>query len=160
MGHIGTRPGPRASADAVGTRQTNKPSVRKADSHGVVLPDRVYSAVSPSQQSGRMYTRGGHSKQLRDWCDRPNCPNYFLQSIFGLISIYNLLPQYVVDAKSVKSFQRKLQEIVTYLAITDYDEWRKCLNRNSLVRSILPRISLDTLSGSLALLPIPRLYRA
>lgn len=34
------------------------------------------------------------------------------RSALGLVSVYNLLPQWVVDSASVTSFQRKLQKIL------------------------------------------------
>ena len=77
--------------------------------------------------------------------------------MFGLIAIYNLLPQYVIDSKTVKTFQGKLQEIVKYLAAMGYEEWRKCFNRSTLNRSVLLCISKDIVATHSELLPIARL---
>ena len=107
---------------------------------------------------GTRYRRQRHSKQLEDPCDRPNCPNYVLSSAFGLIAIYNLLPQYVVECVSVKSFQANLQQIVRYFAITGNQDWKKCLHRSSLNRSFLPRIDRTIVFQQLEVLPIARLY--
>ena len=120
-------------------------------------PSHFHEFFRLSGPSGRRYGRQRHNKQLEDVCDRSNCPNYFLQSVFGLIAIYNLLPQYVVEAKSIKLFQRRLQEIVVYLAVTGYDAWKKSLNRSSLMRSVLPRITQEIVSNYSPLLPIDRL---
>jgi len=106
---------------------------------------------------GGRYRRQRHTRQLEDPCDRPSCPNYVLNSAFGLVAIYNLLPQYVVDSASVKAFQGKLQDIVVYFATTHHAEWKTCLNRSTLNRSPLPRISQDIVANNLGLLPTPRL---
>ena len=38
--------------------------------------------------------------------------------------IYNLLPQYMVDAKTTKDFQHRLQELVNVAAQTGIHEWQ------------------------------------
>ena len=40
-------------------------------------------------------------------------PKYVKRSIFGMIQIYNWLPQYIIDCNSVKDFQSELQRIIT-----------------------------------------------
>ena len=54
----------------------------------------------------------GHSKQLYGhWVEVSNCRGLFSRSIFGMVDIYNNLPQHVVDASSVKCFQHYLIHI-------------------------------------------------
>ena len=42
---------------------------------------------------------------------------------WGLFSVYNLLPQVIVDAPEVKWFQSKLQHIVKHQALVGSDGW-------------------------------------
>ena len=54
----------------------------------------------------------GHNKQLHDY--HPEC-NYrralLHRSIFGLVAVYNLLPQYIVDSETISAFQTALTHI-------------------------------------------------
>ena len=52
-----------------------------------------------------------HNKQLQDNARR-NTPVMLKRSLFGLVHVYNRLPQDVVDAGNVQTFQRKLQCII------------------------------------------------
>ena len=65
-------------------------------------------APTPSRPDGRETMRR-HSKQVRSLRN-----GKFLQilshSVLGLIDVYNLLPEYAVQATSVKLFQHRLQE--------------------------------------------------
>ena len=45
------------------------------------------------------------------------------RSIFGLIRVYNMLPDSVVQASSVKEFQRLLTMIMKILASQEYRRW-------------------------------------
>jgi hypothetical protein len=103
------------------------------------------------------YVRHRHSKHLLDPCLGGRCPNYLSKSILGLIAVYNLLPDYVVKASSVKLFQTNLSDLVKYLAVTGYEEWKSCLNRRSIARSVLPRITREAVRQRGALLPVRRL---
>jgi len=105
--------------------------------------------------SGRFRHR--HSRHMLDPCDTRNCQNFLSRSVLGLVGVYNALPEYVVACRSVSSFQAKLQDLVKYLATTGYSEWKTCLNRSSLARTILPRISEEVVRRQGELLPIPRL---
>ena len=67
-----------------------------------------------------------HSRQLIDPCDGSH--TCFLQrSAFGLIKVYNLLPQAVVNCSSVKAFQHALQELVKAEAGAGNANWQCCL---------------------------------
>ena len=70
-----------------------------------------------------------HDKQLQD-----NVGNYspilLKRSLFGLVHVYNRLPQVVVDAVSVQSLQRKLQ-CIAKVEVETNPKWdlvfhRKC----------------------------------
>ncbi len=87
----------------------------------------------------------------------PNCPNYLARSVLGLVAVYNCLPQYVISSQNVKVFQKKLQQLVVYLAATGHEEWKMSLNRASLSRSVLPRITEEAVRDLGELLPPTRL---
>jgi len=54
----------------------------------------------------------GHTKQLYGhWVEVSNCQGLFSRSIFGMVDIYNNLPQHVVDASSINCFQKYLIHI-------------------------------------------------
>ena len=52
-----------------------------------------------------------HNKQLQDDAGR-NTPTMLKRSLFGLVHVYNRLPQNVVDAGNVQNFQKKLHCII------------------------------------------------
>ena len=103
------------------------------------------------------FTRYRHRRNLHDVCDRSNCPTYLKRSVLGLIAIYNVLPEYVVLAPTVKRFQHCLQDIVKYLAVTGYPQWQTSLNRCTFRCTVLPRVTLHAVKHSGSLLPAPRL---
>ena len=51
------------------------------------------------------------------------CLDLLFHSMLGLIVIYNLLPQYVVIAKNVSDFQRRLQLLVCEMASSAQNGW-------------------------------------
>ena len=104
------------------------------------------------------YVRYRHSRHLEDLCGMRNCPNFLSRSVVGLIAVYNVLPEYVVASKTVKAFQTNLHNLVKYLATTGHGEWKTCLNRSSLPRTVLPRVSREAVRSQGALLPPPRLH--
>jgi hypothetical protein len=62
--------------------------------------------VVRSERPTRLSTKR-HDRQITDFCDGSQTVQ-FQQSLFGMVKIYNLLPQAAVDAKDVKTFQRML----------------------------------------------------
>ena len=90
------------------------------------------------------YSRHWHSKTLEDTCAGIR-PDYFTRSIFGLIAVYNFLPEFVVSQRSVKDFQSILPRIVRYIGASGYEEWESIFNRNGSGLLILPNISLHEL---------------
>ena len=54
-------------------------------------------------------------------------PDLFRRSAFGAAPIYNVLPQWVVSAKSVHDFQKHLQKIVRIRAAIGRDDWVQSL---------------------------------
>ena len=57
------------------------------------------------------------------------------RSSLGLIAIYNLLPEWVLEAKCVKHFQKNLQELVKERATAGCEDWADSLS---------PRLSMST----------------
>ena len=104
--------------------------------------------------------RHRHSRHAHDLCRGGLFPDYFCRSAHGLVAVYNLLPDWVVRASSVKIFQGRLQRVVDYLATTGYAQWASCLNRSTLSVSVLPRIDEDVLRYYSRLRPVRRLRRA
>ena len=50
------------------------------------------------------------------------------RSAVGLVAIYNLLPARILAAKSVKAFQRGLQELVVAYATSGFPKWSDVLS--------------------------------
>ena len=62
-------------------------------------------------------------------------------SMLGLIDIYNLLPQYAVDAKNVSEFQKRLQLLVMEMAATEKPGWEVLYSpRNTLWNNKLRKL--------------------
>ena len=64
-----------------------------------------------------------HSKALMDPVE-PSHPVIIKRSVFGLIRVYNRLPQAAVDAKSTKLFQRYLQNCAKNAARDGISGWQ------------------------------------
>ena len=74
-----------------------------------------------------------HKWQLVD--ERNNMLEIGRRSALGLISIYNMLPQSIVESRTVAAFQSGLQEMVKAEALSGNVMWRQTLS---------PRLSLLT----------------
>ena len=69
-------------------------------------------------------SRRWHTHQLYDWRDDGHRLDLVDRSALGLIRIYNLLPQWVVDASTVRQFQGSLQHIVKQREGSGCHDWR------------------------------------
>ena len=68
-----------------------------------------------------------HDKQLHDYIDGSH--NELLRrSLLGLPKVYNSLEQKIVDAPSVRIFQRRLQKKVVNEIRNGSDNWQYTLN--------------------------------
>ena len=86
---------------------------------------------SPTHPQGRDCLRR-HTKQLLSHRNG-NFLESLRHSLLGLIDIYNLLPQYAVEADTVHIFQRRLQEILCSEGKNDIPNWQHTFSpRNSL----------------------------
>ena len=70
-----------------------------------------------------------HDKQILDYCDGGHS-TLLARSVLGLVREYNLLPQWVVNAPSVKVFQGRLQYLVRREALRGSPSWSRCLSRS------------------------------
>jgi len=68
-----------------------------------------------------------HRRQLVDPRKEMKHP-LIRRSVFGLVSIYNLLPASIVEAKTVSAFQQGLQHLVTERAKGGCDDWMNTLS--------------------------------
>ena len=68
-----------------------------------------------------------HNKQLYDWLGEKDT-ELLRKTVLGLVRVYNKLPQEAVDTRSVKDFQRWLQEKVKREAVRGTEDWENCLN--------------------------------
>ena len=68
-----------------------------------------------------------HSKQLHDPCDGSQS-SLLDRSVIGLIRVYNLLPQSIVDKGLLKDFQGALQALVKDELLTGRAGWEQCLS--------------------------------
>ena len=68
-----------------------------------------------------------HNKQVHDYIDGSH-NELIRRSMFGLTRVYNRLEQNIVNATSVKTFQKRLQEKVKTTLRSGEDGWEDCLN--------------------------------
>ena len=84
--------------------------------------------------------RHWHRHQLLDPCDSTE-PDYYRRSLFGLIGVYNVLPDYVVATTKIKDIQKELQAVLVYVAATGYEQWRGLYSKKGPLHfSIRPRV--------------------
>ncbi len=69
-----------------------------------------------------------HRYQLVDFRARGSNTRLLARSAFGLIGVYNLLPDWVFNVKTVKCFQRNLQELVKQRATAGCADWPDSLS--------------------------------
>ena len=72
------------------------------------------------------------NKQLVDKT-RTACSDLLRRSVLGVVSVYNLLPQFVVDCCTVSDFQSMLQHVVAFRARSSCEYWSQFLNRSRLM---------------------------
>ena len=70
-----------------------------------------------------------HNRQVVDYCE-VHFSSMLARSALGLVREYNLLPQAVVKAPTVKDFQQRLQSLVRKKALGGCDTWDRCLSRS------------------------------
>ena len=87
------------------------------------LVDLFQPAVRPSHARGTRAASARHDKQIEDLAS--NCHlDVVRRSVLGLIKVYNLLPQQVVDSKNVKIFQSELTKLSRKLCRNGSGYWQ------------------------------------
>ena len=74
----------------------------------------------------------GHTKQLYGhWVEVTSHRVIFNRSIFGMIDVYNNLPQQVIDATSVSDFQHQLMHVARTRCQLGDAEWASSFSRRA-----------------------------
>ena len=89
--------------------------------------DWFFPAQAPLHRYKTRYQTHRHSKQLHDYL-QGNHTELLRRSLLGVPRVYNTLPQDTVNARSVKLFQRRLQQELKELAQRGKDNWKKVFN--------------------------------
>ncbi len=89
-------------------------------------------SVASRVRSARSY----HDRQLLDRVSATSTVQFRL-SIFGMVQCYNALPQSIVNASSVKAFQRSLQLKLIDRVRGGYDDWQQIFTIGRRYASIL-----------------------
>ena len=79
-----------------------------------------YAAHSTARRSERHQR---HNRQLYEY-RHGDYLDVVGRSALGAASVYNLLPQEIVDAENVQLFQRSLQDMARYVAASNRPEWQ------------------------------------
>ena len=79
------------------------------------------STATPHTHATRLSTQR-HSKQLHDRCDGSHS-ELTARSLFGLVTVYNLLPQHLVDAPTVRNFQTLLTNAAKQQCLGNANNW-------------------------------------
>ena len=102
--------------------------------HRTVLkqgPPHFQKWFLPKERPGHSYStrlqESRHNKQLHDYIDG-NHNELLRRSLLGLSKVYNNLPQSVVDATTVSSFQKRLQNEVHKKLRNGSDDWENSFN--------------------------------
>ena len=85
-----------------------------------------------------MGTRIGTAVQRhnRQFYEREFHTDVFRRSVFGLVALYNLLPQALIDIPNVRDFQKRLQDVVLQAAIRGFDGWQGILSGSVIRRQV------------------------
>ena len=86
-----------------------------------------FTAEGPKHNHATRCQTNKHSKQLHDYVDGSHT-ELLRRSALGLTRVYNQLKQATVDAKTVRVFQRKLQERLKTLAREQAPHWEATFN--------------------------------
>jgi len=74
---------------------------------------QLFPPTSTRSERPTRLSMNRHSRQIQDFCDGSQTLQ-FQQSLFGMVRVYNLLPQVVVDSKNVQAFQRLLTKMAKH----------------------------------------------
>ena len=80
----------------------------------------------PVRETGFRLTRASHKKQLQTLCT-PFSTERLRRSIFGMVELFNALPEWVVEVPNVKLFQKVLQKGVLRHSASYPETWQNLL---------------------------------
>ena len=91
----------------------------------------MFSTLLPfCVEMGQPTLPGGHDKQLYGYLHEARCQlALFFRSIFAMVTVYNRLPQYVVNATTVHEFQKLLTRIARHQCVTGNVHWQHQFSR-------------------------------
>ena len=69
-----------------------------------------------------------HSRQLADHVNLQS-PSVLKRSLFGMVCVYNRLPNHIVQLATVKHFQSGLQRLLKEKARCNYNSWEAFFKR-------------------------------
>ena len=85
----------------------------------------IYEELFPFHADGHGASTGIHTKQLYGHTLEVEFQRHFYnRSIFGMVHIYNRLPQDIVDSECVASFQRRLTLIARAACEAGDPDWK------------------------------------
>ena len=100
-----------------------KLNLRTAPAQLRALIPQVGSVTEPLARQSLRFWRPLHDKQLGTPA-HSGSTDTMQRSLFGLVHLYNKLPQRIVDSPSVKVLQKRLQETLLRLAEQDLPNWQ------------------------------------
>ena len=78
----------------------------------------------PARARGTRDSLLRHDRQMSDYISRGGHTEVLRRSTFGLVTVWNALPAWVVDTTSTKTFQRLLQQCLINRAVNNADtDW-------------------------------------
>ena len=80
----------------------------------------------PMHPDGPFWKSNVHDRQLHDFCNWKSVRPWQLwmkRSAYGLVGVYNDLPQSVVNMEKVSLFQKTLQNTAKELCRNDFPDW-------------------------------------
>ena len=91
----------------------------------------VYVKLLPfCSDAGQPVYPGGHNKQLYNHLHEVRFQmNLFCRSIFSMVPVYNMLPQSVVNTKTVRDFQKRLTVSARMHCTTESENWQEICSR-------------------------------
>ena len=95
---------------------------------------KFYPLHKPTEHRYPTRRRPTHDHQLHDFCreksERP-WQLWMKRSAYGLIGVYNELPQKLIDLKKVSLFQRELQDTAKELCKNNFPDWQSIYTPNA-----------------------------
>ena len=107
----------------------------KAHVHYLALFPMCGSGV-PSQRTRSTVRR--HNRRFVDKCDGTQI-DQLARSLFGLVKVWNMLPEAVFDLTNVKAFQRNLTVFAKNACVADGENWQRMYATTSFPHALVRR---------------------